>query len=219
MKKHYKTINKYDLVLGQQFSRWTVCSEDLIQHSGRKQIQVKCACGNYGIVRHDRLKSGKSLGCKSCQKMSKYPETRISRAYHYKGLRKAFLSRIDWGITHRSSYKIIKNLVTIEQLYQKLVEQDFKCALTRIELNVIDLNPIDSNASIDRIDSEGDYEFDNIQWVLKEVNIMKNSFSQEFFIDMCRKIANKHDNPELSPTNDIEVVGKVQRLGGEESIQ
>lgn len=219
MKQEYVFIEKYDLEVGQRFERWTISSDKLIQHSGRKQVQVTCVCGNSGIVRHDRLKSGKTLGCKSCQKMTNYPDTRVSRALHYEGLRVVFLSKIRHGCKRREGYKSIEVNITIEELYRKLVEQDFKCALTGEELNVLHLNPYDSNASIDRIDSDGNYDFDNIQWVLKNLNMMKNSFSQKYFIDMCRKVANKYDNHEPSLKNNIKVLRKVQRLGVEKLNQ
>jgi hypothetical protein len=46
-----------------------------------------------------------------------------------------------------------------------------------------------STASIDRIDSSKGYEEGNIQWVHKHVNFMKRTYSQDYFIDMCKKIA------------------------------
>ena len=44
-------------------------------------------------------------------------------------------------------------------------------------------------ASLDRIDNDGNYTIDNIQWVHKDVNFMKRTYNQEYFIDMCSKIA------------------------------
>ena len=46
------------------------------------------------------------------------------------------------------------------------------------------------NVSLDRIDSSKDYVLGNIQLVLKEVNYMKQSLSQEDFINICKKISN-----------------------------
>ena len=43
--------------------------------------------------------------------------------------------------------------------------------------------------SIDRIDSSIGYTEDNIQLVHPDVNMMKQQFSQEHFIEMCKNIA------------------------------
>lgn len=185
--------------LNQQIGRWTIYDENLVMHSGRKQIHVKCVCGNCGIVRHDRLKNGKTLGCKKCQKMSYYPETRISSALHYKGLHKVFLNKLGYNSnTNRGLSKKINVNITIEELYEILEFQNFKCALTGIPLNILHLSPSKSNSSIDRIDSNKNYSKDNIQWVLKDVNKMKNDLNNEYFIKLCTHISKNHGNLEPS---------------------
>jgi hypothetical protein len=47
-------------------------------------------------------------------------------------------------------------------------------------------------ASLDRIDSSKGYEEGNIQWVHKHINFMKRTYSQEYFIDMCKKVADNN---------------------------
>ncbi len=44
-------------------------------------------------------------------------------------------------------------------------------------------------ASLDRIDSRGHYEVGNVQWIHKDLNIMKNSYDANYFIDMCKSVA------------------------------
>jgi len=46
-------------------------------------------------------------------------------------------------------------------------------------------------ASFDRIDSSKSYEVGNIQWVHTMVNMAKNKYPQEKFIEMCCAIADK----------------------------
>ena len=46
-----------------------------------------------------------------------------------------------------------------------------------------------TTASLDRIDSSKGYVIGNVQWVHKDINIMKNKFDNQYFIDMCKKIA------------------------------
>lgn len=75
--------------------------------------------------------------------------------------------------------------ITIEDAYNKLEMQGFKCALSGIDLSWSE----SSGMSIDRIDSSVGYTLDNIQLVHKDVNLMKNHFDQDYFVDMCSKIA------------------------------
>ena len=49
------------------------------------------------------------------------------------------------------------------------------------------------NASIDRVDSMKSYEEGNLQFVHKDVNIMKNKYDQDYFIEVCKLIANNHE--------------------------
>jgi len=48
-----------------------------------------------------------------------------------------------------------------------------------------------STASVDRIDSNKGYIKGNVQFVHKDINLMKNVLNIEYFIEMCKKIA-KH---------------------------
>lgn len=77
--------------------------------------------------------------------------------------------------------------ITIGDAYNKLEAQGFKCALTGIPLEWSE----ESGMSIDRVNSNIGYELDNIQIVHKDVNIMKNHFDQDYFIAMCKKVANR----------------------------
>ena len=78
--------------------------------------------------------------------------------------------------------------ITIEDAYNKLDAQGFKCALSKIPLEWSET----SGMSIDRIDSKKEYILDNIQLVHRDVNLMKNHFDQEYFIEMCKRIGDNN---------------------------
>lgn len=84
--------------------------------------------------------------------------------------------------------KIFFNL-SKEYLWDLFLKQNKKCALSGIDLffpkNKL---PSTGNASLDRIDSSKDYIEGNVQWVTKKINLMKQSFSQQKFIDICKLI-------------------------------
>ena len=72
--------------------------------------------------------------------------------------------------------------ITIEYLYELYIQQNKKCYFTDID---IFLNKKDCNASVDRIDSNIGYKIDNIIWVYKPINNMKNDFEIKRFIEIC----------------------------------
>jgi hypothetical protein len=83
--------------------------------------------------------------------------------------------------------------ITIQQIYNLWIEQQKKCRLSGLDIDFIKReNGV--SASIDRIDSSKEYTIDNVQLVHKDINRMKNDFNQEYFIGMCKNIANKHHN-------------------------
>ena len=56
------------------------------------------------------------------------------------------------------------------------------------QLTGLDLN--DKDYSLDRIDSNNGYVEGNVQWVHKDVNMMKKDYNQEYFINICKLITN-----------------------------
>lgn len=74
--------------------------------------------------------------------------------------------------------------ITPLDMWQVWLEQNAKCAYTgrKIFLGV--------DASLDRRDSNIGYVRSNIQWVHKDVNMAKQSMSEELFIKLCKDVAN-----------------------------
>ena len=68
-----------------------------------------------------------------------------------------------------------------------------KCALTGIELKIGRRKEADlTTASLDRIDSNKPYCKNNIQWVHKQINLMKHAADQNEFIKFCKLVAEKN---------------------------
>lgn len=62
------------------------------------------------------------------------------------------------------------------------------CALTGWEISI----SYDSRtASLDRIDNSKGYIKGNIQWVHTMVNMCRNKYTLEKFIEMCKSVASK----------------------------
>jgi len=67
-----------------------------------------------------------------------------------------------------------------------LEKNGFVCALSGVKLD-------ENTWSPDRIDSKKGYTKENLQFVHKDINLMKNKFPEDYFIEMCKKGAeNNH---------------------------
>lgn len=119
--------------------------------------------------------------CRSCSNKS------VDKSQHlgwYKGiLRASFAHKYKVGAETRG----IEWAVEFDYLADLLTAQDFRCALSGIPIQAMD---VCSNASLDRIDNTLGYVPDNVQWVLSEVNMMKQQYDQTRFIEICDAIAN-----------------------------
>lgn len=81
--------------------------------------------------------------------------------------------------------------ITIEDVWAMYVEQDKKCALSGADIGW-SKKGMTATASIDRIDNTEGYLLENVQLLHKDVNFMKHHFDQDYFIEVCAKIAAKH---------------------------
>lgn len=79
--------------------------------------------------------------------------------------------------------------VTIEEAWSLFEQQNGKCALTGLALHIGTSATDRGTASLDRIDSAKGYVPGNVQWVHKDVNLMKNKFDQDYFKELCRLVA------------------------------
>lgn len=77
--------------------------------------------------------------------------------------------------------------MTLDEVYNKIIEQDYKCALSGIKI-VFSRNIKENTASLDRIDSAKGYTVDNTQLVHKEYNRMKTDFQEDELFEMCKNI-------------------------------
>ena len=179
---------KYPFKKGQMIDGITILNDDFSFIDNRYQVKFICRCGKIDHNRLNHLLKMKYKCCKSCARKNKYPEQRKSRGHIINGIHIKWLNDIHLNL--KRGQKTLKCSLSNDDLYNKLKEQDFKCIYTGIKLNVIDLFKEDSNASIDRIDSNLDYTIDNIEWVYKPINIMKNGLSKKDFIYICKLVSN-----------------------------
>lgn len=83
--------------------------------------------------------------------------------------------------------------ITIEYAWALFEKQGGVCALSGLPIWFRHTTTVYSSqtASLDRIDSSKGYVEGNVQWVHKDINRMKNSFQQDYFIELCSKVAER----------------------------
>jgi len=104
------------------------------------------------------------------------------------------------SLKHSARQRSLTFTITIKEAWDKFLVQEKRCALTGLVLTHGD--PAQrreerykqKTASIDRINSKRGYVTGNIQWIHKDVNYLKNKFSNERFIELCTLVA-EHANP------------------------
>ena len=85
--------------------------------------------------------------------------------------------------------------ITKEYAWELFEKQNKKCSLSGLDIKFAESHLYDEqSASMDRIDSTKGYIEGNVQWVHTDINKMKNSFEESYFIQMCCLVANQFDN-------------------------
>lgn len=83
--------------------------------------------------------------------------------------------------------------ILIEDGWNLFLQQNRRCALSGVEL-IFHFKSTIQTASLDRIDSTKGYIKGNIQWVHKELNMMKNKMDQDKFLYWINLINNFQKN-------------------------
>ena len=155
---------------------------------------LKCDCGNEYTCRSGTLTSGGQISC-SCYQRIFGKESGNWKGYGDIPLQ--FFSSCKANASRPRRRKPKEFSITIEDMQEQWKKQDGKCIYTGINLTFgrrADAGPNHPNhkqrtASLDRIDSSKGYVLGNIEFCHKHVNMMKQSFSKERFIELCKAIA------------------------------
>jgi len=139
-----------------------------------RRATCRCECGNIVEVRSDVLSNNKTNNC-GCAPRGLWRGGMIpSGLYH--------------NILSNAKTRGLRVDVTLDQLWTLFQKQGEKCALTGIHLTLDPRTGKPSTASVDRIDSAKAYTLDNIQWVHKDINMMKRNIPQERFLELCQMV-------------------------------
>lgn len=177
-------FNKYNIknqtsrvknIINQKFGKLIVIELCQKRYKDKSAIwKCRCDCGNITFIKTSLLINNSIKSCGKC--------------LIFKGTPHSFWQRIKRGANKRN----IKYNLSKEYLWNLFIKQNQKCALSGIKLKIAKGSKKwwqRTTASLDRIDSSKDYIEGNVQWVYKDINFMKQSFSQEYFIKLCKKIS------------------------------
>ena len=167
---------------GQIFGRYRVIDETIIIENEAK-VKCKCDCGNVRNVSCYTLIKGTSTQCLTCGNSLKKDKNPSWKGFG--DIPGKLISKLKRDAKTRG----LEFNITIEDLDKKIKSQKYKCALTGVELST---NYKSMTASVDRIDSSIGYVIDNIQWVHKDINMMKRNHSEEYFINLCKMVVDYH---------------------------
>jgi hypothetical protein len=188
---HFLHGKVYEKMIGEKFGLLTVLSIDRVR-DGKRRVFAKCICdcGKEKRIRCDLIKceSYISCGCLSRNRLN----VSGSLNHYFKGcgdLGATKFNEIKSGAKRRN----IPFEITLNEAWTIFENQDKKCALTGVDLYFGRIrNRHETNASLDRIDSSKGYSKENVEWVLKDINMMKGFYDKDYFIALCNLVAKRH---------------------------
>ena len=119
--------------------------------------------------------------CNSCS--NKIPDNNAHKGWVLGVLRVSFVNKYKINARNRGLCYDVSDLY----LAQKLIDQDFKCAVSGRKISAMEVN---NTASLDRINSSIGYIEGNVHWVHKMVNMCKQAYGLDEFISMCIDVSN-----------------------------
>lgn len=187
--------------IGSQVGNWKVISEKFKKNKIYWNT-CECICGKIVPVRNWWLNHTKSKSCGCSNTKGRFKAKCVG------DLSASYYSSFKYNRTSKNIYFSVD--ITMDYLWELFLLQDNRCAISGI---TITLNPrwseqnkgrvtkIIQSASIDRIDNIKGYEIGNVQWVHKDINMMKGSMKESDFIMFCKEVSNNNISNSIIDTN------------------
>lgn len=174
--------NDFDFV-NKKIGKLTIEGKSYIKNT-KQYWKCKCECGREYHTTSGVLLRSKTISCEECRYLD-HRETDIIKSTlwnHY----------IEGAKRRNFEFSITK-----EYAYELFIKQKGKCALSGVYISFSTSQGSKSRAlttaSLDRIDSKRGYTKDNVQWVHKKINRIKNNMPNQEFIDWCILIGKWND--------------------------
>jgi len=177
--------------IGQKVGKWRVINNKVVIDRYAK-IECECECGKQSLVDAYTLSTGRSLSCISCFNAERGGSNNNSWR-GYEEIPASWFTRFrNYAKKKGNDFEII-----LEDVWDLYLKQNKKCILSGVQISFTREGASKNasyTASIDRRDSSKGYTKENIQLVHKDINIMKNAFNQDYFIELCKAIVNNYES-------------------------
>jgi hypothetical protein len=163
-----------------RFGKLTV--KALIEITKRGRIwHCECDCGKITKCATNTLLSGHSCSC-GCERLKAIATGyKIITGTWYGSIKKNAKTR---GLEFTVSLEYLQNLWEL---------QNGLCAISKLSIVIVAGRASkETTASLDRIDNNIGYRESNVQFLHKHVNCMKWTHTQDYFIELCKKIASNN---------------------------
>lgn len=178
---------------GMQFGRLHVLhrADDYTYKDGKRRVRwmCECQCGKILPIFSSALLNGSTTSCNCLQKELLSKKT-------WKGFEE--ISGVYWArLQHDAAKRNIEWNVDQKHTWQLFLNQDRLCAMTRLPIRFernFKKHGINQTASLDRIDSLKGYTEGNIQWVHKDINLLKWDWPLERFFELCELVVKNKAN-------------------------
>jgi hypothetical protein len=173
-------------VVGGTYNTYTIVES--LSKIGDSKRKWKCICINCGA---EVIRNSHQLTCGYRARCLCKIFTGSNNFTGYKDIPGKYWKRILRGANLRN----IPVEVTIEDIWEVYSQQNKKCALSNLDISFGRENNLEKytencTASLDRIDNTKGYIKNNIQWVHKDINMIKKHYEQDYFLYLCKLIVN-----------------------------
>lgn len=180
--------------IGDKYKHWTVINGPQITEHQCVVWECQCDCGNTRWIQGNELTNPNK--CFQCAKCAAKERGAIQAERNGK-VGELTLTRYTKLQRSAETRNIIFNL-SMEYLWNLFEYQNHTCAITG------DYIPSIIEASLDRIDSNGNYEEGNVQWVTYQANVSKHTMSMNELYEFCKKVLNHANQQPSQPLTKLE---------------
>ena len=180
--------------IGDKYKHWTVINGPQTTEHQCIVWECQCDCGNTRWIQGNELTNPNK--CFQCAKCAAKERGAIQAERNGK-VGELTLTRYT-KLQRSAETRNISFNVSMEYLWNLFEYQNHTCAITG------DYIPSITEASLDRIDSNGNYEEGNVQWVTYQANVSKHTMSMNELYEFCKKVLNHANQQPSQPLTKLE---------------
>lgn len=172
---------------GKEYGSWRVLYRDTTKKGQGTYFVCRCSCGREASVLGRSLTRMASTQCRRCRDdQNRGGQNGVWSGYG--GIPGKY-----WrSVCRNAATRSLEFGITIEYAWDLFLRQDGRCALSGVPLR-FRVGTHSGTASLDRIESVHGYVPGNVQWVHKQVNVMKSDMPDHELVEWCRLIVEVAD--------------------------